>query len=140
MHDSTARALSTLHRLLFRATRGAIGRRLVNNDMLLLTTVGRSTGTRHEVPLLYLTDGSVPVVIASWGGRPDHPEWYKNLLADSSVDVQIRGRRFAATATPMVEPERTEWWSRVVDAYNGYAAYQSRTDRVIPVVRLEPAK
>ena len=40
----------------------------------------------------------------------------------------------------MVEPERTEWWSRVVDAYNGYAAYQSRTDRVIPVVRLEPAK
>jgi deazaflavin-dependent oxidoreductase (nitroreductase family) len=90
------------------------------------------------VPLLYLMDDNAPIVIASWGGRPNHPEWFENLTADPSVEVQIRGRRFAATATPMAEPDRSVWWNRAVKAHDGYAEYQARTDRVIPVIRLEP--
>jgi deazaflavin-dependent oxidoreductase (nitroreductase family) len=138
MHDTTARRLSTVHRLLYRATGGRIGRRLVNNDMLLLTTSGRLTGKPHTVPLLYLLDGDVPVVIASWGGRPRHPEWFENLIVEPRVEVQILRRRFGATAIPMREPGRTEWWHRAVAAYDGYTAYQAKTDRVIPVVRLVP--
>jgi deazaflavin-dependent oxidoreductase (nitroreductase family) len=138
MRDTTARRLSTLHRVVFRATRGGVGRRLVDNDMLLLTTTGRRTGRHHEVPLLYLTDGGTPLVVASWGGRDRHPEWYINLVADPRVSVQIRNRRFPATAAPLDEPDRSEWWARAVAAYDGYAVYQSRTERTIPIVRLEP--
>ena len=75
MQDATARRLSTLHRWLFRSTSGRVGKRLVNNDMLLLTTTGRRSGRLHTVPLLYLRDDSGPIVISSWGGRPHHRQW-----------------------------------------------------------------
>jgi deazaflavin-dependent oxidoreductase (nitroreductase family) len=136
VRDDIAKRLSALHRVVYRTSRGVIGRRLVDNDMLLLTTTGRHTGGAHTVPLLYLCDDDTPLVIASWGGRDRHPEWYLNLLSDPQVEVQIRGGRFAATAAPLGEPERSEWWKRAVAAYDGYATYQSRTDRVIPIVRL----
>ncbi|MDH5373813.1 MAG: nitroreductase family deazaflavin-dependent oxidoreductase, partial [Acidimicrobiia bacterium] len=80
MRDRTAKHLSTLHTLLYRSTGGRIGRRLVDNDMLLLTTIGHATGQPHTVPLLYLDSGDALIVIASWGGRPQHPHWYQNLL------------------------------------------------------------
>lgn len=138
MRDATARRLSSLHRVLFRATGGYLGKRLVANDMLLLTTTGRVTGQPHTVPLLYLADGDAVVVIASWGGRPNHPEWFLNLEADPEVEVVLHRRRFIGTASEMAEPERTAWWDAALDAYAGYGSYQSRTDRVIPVVRISP--
>jgi deazaflavin-dependent oxidoreductase (nitroreductase family) len=136
MKDATARRLSALHRRLFTATRGTVGKRLVNNDMLLLTTTGHRTGRPHTVPLLYLMDETDPIVIASWGGRPSHPTWYTNLVTDPAVQVQTRADRFTARAETLPEPERTVWWERAVAAYDGYATYQSRTTRVIPIVRL----
>ncbi len=138
MRDRTAKNLSTLHRLLFRATRGRIGRRLVNNDMLLLTTTGRASGTPHTVPLLYLEDGDELIVIASWGGRPDNPQWYQNLVADPRVIVQIRGKRSNAVAETAPPKRRSLLWPRVLEAYDGYAQYQSKTDREIPVVIVRP--
>jgi deazaflavin-dependent oxidoreductase (nitroreductase family) len=137
--DSTAKRLSTLHRVVFRLTRGRIGHRLVHNDMLLLTTTGRRSGTAHTVPLLFLTEGDTVVVIASWGGRPHHPEWYLNLVADPEVTIQIDGRKRRMRARTAGADERAAWWPRIVDAYDGYREYQSRTDREIPVVMLEPA-
>lgn len=119
-------------------TNGLIGRRLVDNDMLLLTTRGRSTGREHTVPLLYLSDGDRLVVIASYGGRDHHPEWYLNLVAEPSVAVQIDGEHRSYRARTTSEGERDSWWPRVVAAYSDYAVYQSRTDRQIPVVVLEP--
>lgn len=136
MQDGTARRLSTLHRLLFRSTSGRVGKRLVNNDMLLLTTTGRRSGEPHTVPLLYLQDGPDLIIIASWGGRPRNPEWYANLIREPRVTVELPGRRYDAVATSLTEPERSIWWGRAVAAYESYADYQSRTDRVIPVVRL----
>ncbi len=136
MRDATARRLSTLHTLAYRATGGRIGRRLVNNDMLLVTTRGRRTGGEHTVPLLFLRDGEHVIVIASWGGRDHPPHWYLNMKADPTVAVQVEGTRWSATAIDLDEPERSLWWDRAVAAYDGYAQYQSRTDRVIPVVRL----
>ncbi len=137
MRDSTVKWASFIHTLAYRSTGGLIGRRLVANDMLLLTTTGRTTGRDHTVPLLYLTEGDRLVVIASYGGRQHHPDWYLNLQADPSATVQILRDRCTVTARTMDSRERAEWWPRVVDAYNDYAAYQSRTDREIPVVSLE---
>ncbi len=108
--------------------------------MLILTTTGRRSGRPHEVPLLYLRDGESLVVIASYGGRPNHPDWHLNLVAHSEAEVQIRGRRQAVTARMASSEERAMWWPRIVAAYEGYSQYQSRTDRLIPVVFLEPVR
>ena len=138
MRDRTAKHLSTLHRLLYRTTRGRVGRRLVNNDMLLLSTVGRHTGKDHTVPLLYLRDGEDIVVIASWGGRDEHPEWYLNLQARPRVSIQIDGNRMPVTAATADARRRARLWPTVLAAYDGYSQYQSRTNREIPVVIIEP--
>lgn len=136
MRDRTAKNLSTLHTLLFRATSGRIGRRLVNNDMLLLSTRGRVTGKTHTVPLLYLRDGKDLVVIASWGGRDQHPEWYLNLMENPVGATQINGTRVRVRATTADSGQRRRLWPQVLAAYDGYSEYQSRTDREIPVVIL----
>jgi deazaflavin-dependent oxidoreductase (nitroreductase family) len=116
-----------------------VGKRLVDNDMLLLTTVGRKTEQAHTVPLLYLTDTDRLVLIASYGGRANSPEWYLNLTLRPDVTVQLPGKKMQMVARTADPEERAEWWPRIVEAYDGYAAYQARTDRVIPVVFLEPA-
>lgn len=137
MRDRTARILSRFHTALYRLTSGVIGRRLVDNDMLLLTTTGRHTGRPHTVPLLYLRHGDRLVVFASWGGRDGHPEWYLNLLADPRAAVQVRSRRNPVVASAAEAVERDRWWTRAQSAYAGYAVYQERTDRQIPVVFLD---
>lgn len=138
MRDVTARRLSRLHAMVYRLTGGRIGRRLVRNDMLLLTTRGAKTGREHTVPLLYLRDGQTLAVIASWGGRPNNPHWFSNLLADPDAVVQVRSERWAVRARTATPEEREQWWPRVLAAYDGYRIYQSHTDRVIPVVLLTP--
>lgn len=140
MRDSTAKLLSTMHRVAYRTSGGRLGKRLVNNRMLLLTTIGRRSGRRHTVPLLFLEDGAAVVVIASWGGRDYPPHWYLNLKANPGVIVQVEDRRWHGIASDLEEPERSEWWERATTAYAGYVEYQARTDRVIPVVRIEPAE
>jgi deazaflavin-dependent oxidoreductase (nitroreductase family) len=137
LRDHTVRRISALHAFVYRTTNGRLGHRLVNNDMLLLTTVGRLTGREHTVPLLYLRDDDRLVVIASYGGRPTHPEWYRNLDAHPKASVQMLGEHFDVETTTMTGIERSEWWPTIVDAYRDYAVYQSRTDRQIPVVWLE---
>ncbi|HKY46404.1 MAG TPA: nitroreductase family deazaflavin-dependent oxidoreductase [Acidimicrobiia bacterium] len=138
MKDSRVRRLSRWHRRIYRLTRGLIGRRLVDNDMLILTTTGRRSGRPHEVPLLYLRDGESLVVVASYGGRPVYPDWYLNLVARPEARIQINGRRQAVSARVATSEEREAWWPRIVKTYEGYAQYQSRTDRIIPVVFLDP--
>lgn len=132
------RRWSRIHTFLYRATGGLIGKRLVDNDMLLLTTTGHLSGDDHTVPLLFLPDGDRLVVIASYGGRPNHPTWYENLRSDPEVEVQVRGERTRMKARTAGANERSEWWPKIEDAYYGYSEYQSRTDREIPVVFLEP--
>jgi deazaflavin-dependent oxidoreductase (nitroreductase family) len=130
--------MSSWHRLLYRITGGVIGQRLVDNDILLLTTRGRATGGEHTVPLLYLRDGECLVVVASYGGRDRHPEWYLNLVDEPSVTAQTGRNRRLLQARTATEDERDRWWPRVVAAYSDYTVYQGRTDRQIPLVMLEP--
>jgi deazaflavin-dependent oxidoreductase (nitroreductase family) len=106
--------------------------------MLLLTTRGRATGNEHTVPLLYLRDGECLVVVASYGGRDRHPEWYLNLVTEPSVTAQIGRKRKSFRARTAGDDERERWWPRVVAAYSDYAVYQGRTERQIPLIMLEP--
>jgi deazaflavin-dependent oxidoreductase (nitroreductase family) len=106
--------------------------------MLLLTTTGRRTGESHTVPLLYLEDDGRYVVFASWGGRDRHPEWYLNLLADPNAAVQVRGRQRPVTSLPAAAGERERLWARGKSAFSGYADYEAKTERTIPVVILDP--
>jgi F420H(2)-dependent quinone reductase len=138
MRDSSVRRWSRIHAVAYRLTSGRLGARLVANDMLLLTTTGHVSGEEHTVPLLFLRDGPKLVVIASYGGRSDHPAWYYNLVANPAVMVQIGGKRYLRVARVADPEERATWWPQVVAAYEGYAEYQSRTNREIPIVFLEP--
>jgi F420H(2)-dependent quinone reductase len=137
VRDTSVKRWSAFHRVLYQATNGMLGQRLAGNDMLLLTTRGRLTGQPHTVPLLYLRDGDRFLVIASYGGRDRHPEWYLNLLADPSVTARVADRKVVLTARTASSAERDEWWPRVVASYGDYAVYQTRTDREIPIVTLE---
>lgn len=138
MKDSAVRRWSRVHTVLYRLTGGLVGRRLVGNDMLLLTTRGHVSGRPHTVPLLYLRDGVRLVVVASYGGRPRHPAWYDNLRAEPRVLVQIDSKRQEMQSRTADSSERAAWWPRVETAYDGYREYRRRTDREIPVVFLEP--
>lgn len=139
MRDSSVRRWSRFHTTVYRATGGLVGKRLVDNDMLLLTTTGRRTRRPHTVPLLYLTDDERLVIIASYGGRDRNPDWYVNLVHDPLVEARTPDGNRAMLARTAGSQERAEWWPAVVDAYPGYGEYQSRTEREIPIVFLEPA-
>lgn len=139
MKDQNVKRASAFHKGLFRLTRGAIGKRLVDNDMMLLTTKGRISGLDHTVPLLYLNEDDRFIVIASYGGRDSHPDWYLNLASNSEVLVEIPGSKVTMLARTADPAERQYWWPKVKDAYDGYAAYQERTKREIPIVFLEPS-
>ena len=130
---------SALHRLVYEASGGRVGANLVRMPVLLLTTTGRSSGTRRTVPLTYLEDGDDLVLVASYGGSPTHPAWYLNLEANPEVEVQIGRERRPMRARRATPEERARLWPRVVEAYHGYAGYQRRTRREIPLVVLEVA-
>ena len=140
MRDRAVRRWSAVHRTVYRLSRGRLGTRLVGNDMLLLTTMGRKSGEAHTVPLLYLSDGETIAVIASFGGRDHHPDWYLNLMADPSVTARTGERELRLIARTATPAERETWWPRAVDAYRDYALYQDRTKRQIPIVLLRPVR
>jgi deazaflavin-dependent oxidoreductase (nitroreductase family) len=104
----------------------------------LLEHRGRRTGTVRTTPLVYLVDGPRLIVVASQAGRAEHPMWYLNLLAHPDVTVQVRRERRAMRARVADPAERALLWPKLVDLYADYDSYQSWTDRVIPVVVLEP--
>jgi deazaflavin-dependent oxidoreductase (nitroreductase family) len=138
VRDGTVRRLSSLHIVVFKLTRGRVGGRLVDNDMLLLTTAGARTGRDHTVPLLFLRHQESFVVIASYGGRDDHPQWYRNLRANPVASVRVGTKSTEVVARTASGEEWSRLWRDVVRAYDQYRVYQSRTDREIPIVVLEP--
>ena len=106
--------------------------------VVILSTRGRHSGAIRKMPLMRVTDGEKYAVIGSLGGAPKNPVWYLNLQADPVVALQdkaVKRRYRAHTATGQ---ERAEWWARAVSVWPDYAKYQTRTDREIPVVILEP--
>jgi proline iminopeptidase len=107
------------------------------SHILLLTTTGRKSGTETTAPLIFGMDGDNPVIVASKGGAPDHPGWYKNLLAHPEAEVQIKGDVFPVRARTAEGAERERLWKLMNLEWKHYAEYQTKTDRTIPVVVLE---
>ena len=104
---------------------------------LLLTTVGRRTGKVRTSPLMFVTVDGTPVVTATAGGSPRHPGWYYNLEANPEVTVQIGPDVSTRRARITIGEERTALFRRFVDRDPRFAKYETRADRVIPVVVLE---
>jgi proline iminopeptidase len=106
---------------------------------LLLTTRGRKTGNETTSPLIYEDAGDAYVIVASKGGAPKHPGWYRNLVKDPNVRVQVKDDVFDARARTASGDERERLWQLAAQQWPDYDTYQTRTDREIPVVVLERA-
>lgn len=106
---------------------------------LLLTTIGRKSGKPRPLPLIYGEAGKSYVVIASKGGMPDHPVWFRNLEANPNVDLMVGAKSVKARARVAEGEERERLWKQLVAIYPPYADYQKNASpRVIPVVVLDP--
>lgn len=105
---------------------------------LLLTTTGRKSGQKFIFPLFYGKTGDSYFIVASKGGAPDHPGWYKNLLANPDVEVQVATQKFKGRARTTNGAERARLWQEALKFWPPYADYDRKTEREIPVVVLDP--
>ena len=119
------------------ATNGENGHIWRGVTTLLLTVRGRKSGQPYRTALIYGRDGENYIIVASKGGAENHPEWYRNLVANPDVDVQVMGDRFTARARTANAEERPKLWELMAGIWPAYNDYQKKTDREIPVVILE---
>ncbi len=140
------RVMEAVNIPMFRLSHGRCGGEVFGSPVVLLTTTGRRTGRRFTKPLLALADGDAWIVVGSRGGTSGHPQWFLNLLAyrdrpDGFVApvVEARDRDPVAVDVTVLDPgARAIWWDRLVAVYPRFDAYQQRTEREIPVIRLTP--
>ncbi|MGO9857745.1 MAG: nitroreductase family deazaflavin-dependent oxidoreductase [Acidimicrobiales bacterium] len=120
----------------YQETDGEVGYIWNGVPILLLTTTGRKSGQPRTTPLIYGKDGDDYLVVASMGGAPQHPNWYRNLLAQPAAQIQVRADHVEVMARTAGDDEKARLWGIVSELWPNYDVYQSRTDRVIPVVVL----
>src|SRR3954471_11763000 len=123
---------------IYRASGGRFGAHIGKAPVLLLHHVGRKSGKARVAPVLYLDDGDRLVVVASKGGTDKNPAWFHNLMANPETEVEVGRDRRRVLARRAEGEEREALWPRLVEIYSDYADYQTYTDRLIPVVVLEP--
>ncbi|MBD0669360.1 nitroreductase/quinone reductase family protein [Streptomyces sp. CBMA156] len=121
----------------FRANDGRVGGPFEGGDLLLLTTTGARSGRPHTVPLGYVRAEGLLLVVASAAGAPEHPQWYRNLLAHPVVRVELGTEAFDSVAVPAEGTRRERLFTAVVRKAPGYGDYQAQTERELPVVVLE---
>jgi deazaflavin-dependent oxidoreductase (nitroreductase family) len=121
----------------YERTGGAEANTLMNTDMpiIIVTTRGASTGKIRKLALMRVEHGGEYALVASVGGAPKNPGWYSNLVKyPNDVMIQDGPEPFDAVVREISGDERAEWWERAVAAYPPYAEYQTKTDRLIPVL------
>lgn len=123
----------------FRSNEGRLGGPFEGAPMLLLHTTGARTGAERINPMMYLDLEGRRYVFASKAGAPTNPDWYRNLVANPSVSVEVGTETYSAKAKPLEGEERDRVYAEQARRYNGFAEYQEKTDRIIPVVELTPA-
>jgi deazaflavin-dependent oxidoreductase (nitroreductase family) len=129
---------NAVHIALYERSGGRLGGRMLGNQVGILTTVRPRDGQPYSVPLFTFRDGADVIVVASYRGSSDDPRWFRNLLADPDAVLRVGGRVQAVRARVLDAEERAAAWRRVVRGFEGYADYQRRTTREIPLVRLSP--
>jgi deazaflavin-dependent oxidoreductase (nitroreductase family) len=130
--------IGKIHTWLYTKTGGLIGSRLDGMDVLLLTTIGHRSGEPRCVPLPYFTVAGRLIVVASFGGNAKNPAWIANIKQQPEVKVQRGRQRWDARARISEGDERTEIWNGLTHEFPRYANYQTLTDRLIPLVVIEP--
>jgi deazaflavin-dependent oxidoreductase (nitroreductase family) len=121
----------------FRANHGKVEGVFAGAPLLLLSTTGAKSGLRRTNPLVYTTDGGRIVVIASKGGAPSHPDWYRNVVAHPDVTVELPDETFEARASVATGTERQRLFDAQAAKMPNFNEYAAKTDREIPVVVLE---
>lgn len=124
----------------YRETNGEVGYIWNGVPILLLTTTGRKSGQPRTSALIHGRDGDDYLVVASQGGAPTHPNWYLNLLSRPDAEIQVKAERIKVRARTADEDEKARLWKIMTDAWPNYDTYQSRTDRLIPLVVLTPSE
>lgn len=117
----------------FRANDGKVGGRFAGRTLLLLHTVGAKSGQPRINPVAYVKDGDRFAIVASKGGAPTNPDWYYNLVAHPDVTVEVGTEQFQVHASVTAEPDRTRLYQQMVDMLPGFAEYEQKTTRKIPV-------
>lgn len=136
--DLATKAMNLTHRTILTVTGGRVGGRVGGMLAVELHTTGRKSGARRSRMLTApIHDDTRIVLVASKGGDDRHPDWYRNLVEEPDIEVTIDGTTRAMRARTATPQEKAELWPRIVRAYPGYAGYQARTDRDIPVVICE---
>jgi deazaflavin-dependent oxidoreductase (nitroreductase family) len=122
----------------YRESGGEVGYIWNGVPTLLLTVTGRRTGRKLTSALIFGRDGDDYLVVASKGGAPNHPSWYLNLEANPQASIQVKADELAVVAQTASATEKPRLWKAMTDIWPNYDAYQSRTDRDIPIVVLRP--
>ena len=122
----------------YEASNGQEANTLQGVPIMLVSTTGRKTGALRRTPLMRVEHEGSYAAIASKGGAPEHPVWYLNILADPTVTVRDGATVRTYRARTAEGDERAAWWDRAVAVWPAYADYQTKTDRQIPVVVLDP--
>jgi len=123
----------------FRSNAGEVGGPFAGAPMILITHKGATSGKEHTNPLVYTRDGDDYVIIASKGGAPENPQWFRNIVAHPDVTVEVGTERFAAHARVAEGAERDRLFRAQANLMPGFDDYQKNTSRVIPVVVLTRA-
>ncbi len=122
----------------FRANEGKVGGMFEGMPLLLLHTTGAKSGKERINPLAYRSDGEALVVFASKGGAPTHPDWFHNVRVNPKVTVEVGTDQREMVARVAEGDERNRLWEAQKLEFPGFAEYESKTDRQIPVVVLDP--
>jgi deazaflavin-dependent oxidoreductase (nitroreductase family) len=121
----------------YEATNGKTGHEWNNTKILILRTQGRTSGELRKAPLIYGRDGDDYLVVASKGGAPDHPGWYKNLTAHPDIEIQVLGDIVPVRAHTASAEEKARLWPTMTKEWPDYDKYQRSTSRDIPLVVLK---
>ncbi len=124
----------------YESSDGASGTTLRGVPVVVVTSVGASSGKLRKHPVMRVEHDGLYAAVASKGGAPEHPAWYRNLVAHPLVELQDEASRGDYQARELHGDERALWWERAVEVWPDYAGYQTKTDREIPVFVLEPVK
>ena len=137
--DIGLKTMSRVHRAILRTSNGHVLNSAFGMPVVELHTVGRKSGLPRSTMLTApVVDGQRIVLVASKGGDDRDPEWYRNLMAHPDAELTMDGQRRPVRARQASAGEKTELWPRVIAAYRGYAGYQRRTQRDIPLVICDP--
>lgn len=137
--DVVTKLMNIAHKAALKVTGGRLGQQVFGMPAVQVHTTGRKSGQRRSVMLTTpIHEPDRIVLVASKGGDDRHPDWYHNVVANSDVEVTEGGQTRKMRCRTATAEEKAELWPQIVAAYKGYAGYQKRTDRDIPVVICEP--